>query len=178
MGRLPVPPGPPGPQGPQGPAGPAGPAGPQGPQGPQGTQGIQGPSGPGVMAIYLGTDQSVGNLDFLGLGTSSDGGPMGFIRNSVVVPQNATITGLVFSVRGESLDTGETVQAEIFRSTDGGVTVVATGVIATVTGPNPPNHCGVASANFAVNQCDLLSVRISNGEALENGAAATILLTI
>jgi hypothetical protein len=159
MGRLPGPPGPPGPQGPQG------------AQGPQGPQGPAGPSG--VMALYFGTDQSIPNGNFMGLGTSDD-----FVRNTVVIPANSTITTLVFSIRNETVAAGEMVQAEIYRSTDGGVTSVATGFIATVNGPNPPNHCAVATGSLAVNQCDLISIRVSNSDALENGATATVLYTL
>lgn len=126
--------------------------------------------------IYLATDQSIPNNQFFGLGTASSS----FVRNTVVIPQSSTIIGLVFSIRTEELAEGETITAEIFRSTDCGVTPTATGIQATVTGPNPPNCCAFSSAGLSVDRCDLLSVKVtrSSGGALPGGAAATILLSI
>ncbi|MFJ5718340.1 hypothetical protein [Neobacillus sp. NPDC093127] len=133
-----------------------------------------------VLSIYLAAPV-VSNNDFVGLGTSS-GGAMGFVRNNVVIPQTATITGLVFSIRDNSLSATDSVTAEIFVSTDCGVTPLATGIIATVNGPNPPNCCAFSPGTFAVHQCDLLSVQIKNDmtedPALPDGVAATILYTI
>jgi hypothetical protein len=139
------------------------------------------------MTIFLATDEQINDGQFFGLGTSNPGGG-GFVRNTVVIPQSATITGMVFSIRDEALVAGDSISAEIFISTDCGVTPVPTGIIATVNGPNPPNCCAVATGNFPfpVNQCDLLSVRITIvdapgspiNQALENGVAATILLTV
>nr|WP_329958854.1 hypothetical protein [Sporosarcina sp. G11-34] len=172
-----------GPTGANGTNGATGPTGPTGANGLPGATGATGPTGPtgstgqGAMTIYLATDQSIGNLDFLGLGSSS-GGVMGFVRNNVVVPQDATITGLVFSIRDEGLDADETFSAEIFRSTNCGVTATGTGIIATVQGPNLPNCCAVAVGNVDVLQCDLLSVRVTtNGDAAASGVAATILFS-
>jgi hypothetical protein len=183
----PCPPGPTGPTGPQGETGPTGPqgetgptgpqgetgpTGPQGETGPTGPQGETGPTGIGGSTLYLGTDQSIGNNDFFALGTSSSS----FVRNTVVIPQNARITGLIFNIRDESLNMGQTISAEIYRSTDCGVSLTATGIVATVTGPNPPNCCAFTEANLSINQCDLISVRVTtDGGAISDGVAATIL---
>ncbi len=134
------------------------------------------------MALYLASDQSIASNDFLGLGTSQGGAP-GFIRDNVVIPQTATISTLVFSIRNEALGIGDVVTAQIVISDDCGVTTTDTGIIATVISnatPTTPNTncCAVALANFPVSQCDLLSVRIVKTVgtgALMNGAAATIL---
>ncbi|NRY63029.1 hypothetical protein DZE40_004124 [Clostridium beijerinckii] len=164
-----------------GPIGPTGVTGPIGPTGVTGPIGPTGVTGPGGSTIYLGTDQSLGNNDFLGLGTSSPS----FIRNTLVVPQNSTLIGIVLSVRTEPLAATDTVSARIIRSTDCGNTTVDTGIIATVTGPSSaaaPNCCAVSvSPPVAVNRCDLLAVQITrtgNLSALANGAAATIIFSI
>lgn len=130
------------------------------------------------MTVFLGTDQSIGNNDFLGLGTSS----ASFVRNTLVVPQDATLTGLVFNIRDNALPTGDTATAEIYISTNCGFGApVATGIIATIEGPNSsetPNCCAFAAASFAVEQCDLISVRITTGDgAFASGVAATILFS-
>ncbi|MGE7602365.1 hypothetical protein ACQKL5_07610 [Peribacillus sp. NPDC097675] len=137
-----------------------------------------GATGPGGMTVFLETDQSIGNLDFLSLGTSS----ASFVRNTLVVPQDATITGLVLNIRDNALGTGNIASAEIFISTNCGFgTPEATGIIASITGPNSavtPNCCAFAAADFAVEQCDLITVRITTGGgAFAGGVAATILLS-
>ncbi|WP_193648881.1 hypothetical protein [Bacillus cereus] len=116
----------------------------------------------------------------MGLGTSS-GGLKGFTRNNVVIPQTATIIGLVFSIRDNPLGAGDAVSAQIVISDTCASTTTDTGIIATVTGPSSStNCCAFAAGNFTVDQCDLLSVRITTagGGALPDGAAATILFTI
>jgi hypothetical protein len=74
-----------------------------------------------------------------------------------------------------------TYRGEIYKSRNCGVTFTATGIFAVVNGPNPPNCFAFGSGTLVVNQCDLLSVRVvrtaGNTGALENGAAATIILT-
>ena len=126
--------------------------------------------------IYLATDESIANGQFMGLGTAS----ALFTRNTVVIPENAIITGLVFNIRDNILTAGEVASAEIVISqTCGFDDPVSTGVIATVTGPNNAttrNCCGTTAANYPVNRCTLLSVRVTTSSgALPNGAAATIL---
>lgn len=126
--------------------------------------------------IYLATDQSIPNGQFMGLGTTS----AMFVRNTVVIPENAIITGLVFNIRDNTLTAGEVASAEIVISqTCGFDAPVSTGVIATVTGPNNAttrNCCGTTAANYPVNRCTLLSVRVTTPSgAFPSGAAATIL---
>ncbi|MGG0186576.1 hypothetical protein ABEY26_11310, partial [Bacillus rhizoplanae] len=155
-------------------------------------QGETGPAGPAEMTIYLATDQSINTSQshFMGLGTSS-GGMKGFERNNVVIPQTATITGLVFSIRDDDLRVGSKVTAEIFISGGCASNQTNTGIKVTLEGtgqshPDTPNtNCygfvSVSVANgYSVHQCDLLSVRVTieGSGALENGAAATVLLTI
>lgn len=144
-----------------------------------GAQGATGAQGSGGMTLYLASFP-VANNDFVGLGTASNS----FIRNTVVVPQNATITGIILDIRDEALASGKTVSAEIIRSTTCGFSFAGTGVIATVTGPNnsaTPNCCAFEAANLPVNQFDLLSVQITrtgSNAALQDGVAVTILFTI
>ena len=82
------------------------------------------------MVIYLATDQPIANNQFFGLGTAQ----AGFVRNNVVIPQTATITGIVFSIRDENLVAGATVSAEIVVSDTCATTSINTGIIATVVG--------------------------------------------
>ncbi|MGR5880947.1 hypothetical protein ACT7DC_01680 [Bacillus cereus] len=126
------------------------------------------------MTIYLATDQSIATDQFLGLGTSS-GGAGGFSRNTVVIPQTATITGLVFSIRDEALALGDTISAEIVISDTCASTTIDTGIIATVTGPSSStNCCAFATGNFLVNQCELLSVRITMVSSVGNTALENV----
>lgn len=86
---------------------------------------------------------------------------------------------LALNIRDNSLAAGGTVSGQIFRSTDGGVTFIGTGITATVTGPNPPNFFASTTASFAVDISDLLSVQITtSGGALSTGVAATITISV
>ncbi len=143
-----------------------------------GTTGSTGPSGSGLMEVYLSTDQSVGNNDFLGTGNSS----ASFVRSSIVIPENAIIRSLTLNIRDHSLSAGQIASAQVFISTNGGFTApTATGIIATVTGPSSittPNSCAKANASYSINSCTLLSVQVTTtGGAFSNGVSATIILT-
>jgi len=132
-----------------------------------------------VCEIYLASDEPIANNQYLGLGTAS----ALFPRNTVVIPENAIITGLVLNIRDNPLMAGETVTAEVVISRSCGFTdPISTGVIATVMGPNnaaAPNCCGSTTANYAINKCDLLSVRIVTGDgALPFGAAVTVMYVL
>ncbi|MES9697623.1 hypothetical protein ABWK42_10055, partial [Bacillus sp. JJ927] len=127
----------------------------------------------GEKTIYLATDQSIADGQFFGLGTSQ-GGINGFARNTVVIPTPATITNLVFNIRDDNVMGPSGVKtAEIWVSGPCATGATGTGIIVTLTGAD---CCGTATGSFPVNQCDLLSVRVTveNG-ALENGATAAIL---
>ncbi|MDM5233452.1 hypothetical protein [Lysinibacillus pakistanensis] len=90
-----------------------------------GLRGVTGPSGSGLMEVFLSTDQSVGNNDFLGTGTSS----ASFVRCSIVIPENATIKSITLNIRDHSLSAGQTASAQIFTSTNCGFTApIATGI--------------------------------------------------
>lgn len=140
-----------------------------------GATGATGPAGAGESFIYFASDQSLANNDFMGLGTSS---PM-FDRNTVVIPRAGVITGIIFSIRDNALAADEVATAEIYISTNCAQTAMATGIIASVQGPNPPFCCGMSpAASLVVNPCDLISVRVTSGDgALPNGAAATVFYT-
>ncbi|MFC9541870.1 collagen-like protein [Lysinibacillus sp. NPDC056959] len=149
----------------------------QGVTGTTGATGPTGPSGSGLMEVFLSTDQSVGNNDFLGSGTSS----ASFVRSSIVIPVDATIKSITLNIRDHVLSAGQIVSAQIFTSSNCGFTApIATGIIATVTGPNSsttPNCCATTSANLTVNRCTLLSVQLTTtGGAFSNGVTVTILL--
>ncbi|MGE7930660.1 hypothetical protein, partial [Lysinibacillus xylanilyticus] len=150
-------------------------------QGIAGSTGVTGSTGPtgsngqGLMEVYLSTDQSVANNDFLGIGSAS----ASFIKNTFVVPQNAVITSLTLNIRDHNLTAGDTASAQIYLSTNCGFTApIATGIIATITGPSSsisPNCCTTTTSNFLVNSCTLLSVEITtSGGSFANGVSATI----
>ncbi len=134
------------------------------------------------MTLYLSSDQSIGNNDFFGLGTSSSS----FSRNTVVIPQDAMITGLILNIRNNDVDVNESVEAEIFIDRNCAFSPpTATGIVATITGPSDssnPNCCGITFQTFSVQQCDLLSVQIrrvnGNNAGFSTGVAATVLFTI
>ncbi|WP_323656671.1 hypothetical protein [Lysinibacillus xylanilyticus] len=147
----------------------------QGITGVTGTTGPTGLNGPGLMEVYLSTDQSVANNDFLGIGSAS----ATFIKNTFVVPQNSVITSLTLNIRDHNLTAGDTASAQIYLSTNCGFTApVPTGIIATITGPSTsasPNCCTTTTSNFSVNSCTLLSVEIkTSGGSFANGVSATI----
>jgi hypothetical protein len=130
------------------------------------------------MALYLAAAPVINN-DFVGLGTASGSFPL----NTVVVPANATITGIVLSIRNNVLAAGQFVTATLFRSACGFAAPVNTGITVTVAGPSnaaTPNCCEVSSfPGVAIPQCELLSVQINTNVAqLTSGVAVTIFFTI
>ena len=144
------------------------------------------PNGDGgqVHELYLASENAQPpNGQFIGLGTTS----VQFSRSSVVIPQNATIVGMVFNIRNNTLGAGESATAEIVLSRSCGFddSLIDTGVMATVTGPSNSttrNCCASTTSNFPVNTCNLLSVRITTSGmgvgALNEGVAVTILYTV
>lgn len=167
---LPGPQGVPGAQGPQGEAGAPGPQGPQGLTGPQGPQGLQGIPGPGIWPIFLASPTLSPN-NFLGLGTSSQGA-QGPSANNVVIPRSGIITSITFSVRTE---VSRPVTATVYVSTDNGTTFTPTTL--TVTIP-VGEACLTATGSVPVAECDLVNVFVAAPEALEAGAAATLIMQI
>ncbi|MCG3087208.1 hypothetical protein [Sporosarcina cyprini] len=132
--------------------------------------------GGGESQIYLAASTVAAATEYVGVGSSSNN----FARNTVVIPQNAIITGMVFNIRDNTLTAGQSATADIVLSkTCGFGTIIDTGITATVTGPNnatTPNCCATTTANYPVNGCDLLSVRVTTagGGALQEGVAVTI----
>ena len=167
--------------GPSGAAGATGPSGATGATGPSGATGATGPSGATgttTSVIYLASDQSIGNNDWVGLGTSSSQFP----RNNVVIPANAVITGITLNIRTNTLTQGQTVTATVFTSPCGFASPTSTGLSTTISGPNnseQPNCCAAATGNVNVSACSLLSVKITSSQgvgALANGVAVSVTL--
>lgn len=130
-----------------------------------------------VLSIYLASSTSpLLSGNYIGLGT--DG--VNFFQNSVVIAQTATITGLVLSVRDETIANNFPITGTIFIRSNCTGTPVSTDITAMVTAGQ---CCAFAPANLVVNPCDLLSVQVvtsdpTPGGVLTDGAAATILYTI
>lgn len=162
-----------------GPIGPTGPTGATGVTGPTGPTGV---TGPGATTIYLATDQSISDNGWIGLGTASSVSQ--FTRSTVTLPVDSTIVGLVLNIRDNTISEGETVTAEVFTSPCGFEDPEATGISATVDGPNDsetPNCIATGAGSFAVSQGSLVSVKLTTSSgvgALSAGAAVTIFLTI
>ncbi|MGR5880941.1 hypothetical protein ACT7DC_01625 [Bacillus cereus] len=75
----------------------------------------------------------------------------------------------------EALALGDTISAEIVISDTCASTTIDTGIIATVTGPSSStNCCAFATGNFLVNQCELLSVRITMVSSVGNTALENV----
>ena len=169
-----------GPTGPTGATGDTGPTGPTGDTGPTGPTGDTGAAGENNTAIFLATDQNVSDGGWVGLGTSSSA-PQ-FTDSTVVIPVNATITGMVLNIRDNTVAAGDTVTATIFTSPCGFEDPTSTGITVTITGPSDsttPNCVAIVAGSFAVTQGVLLSVEITTTQgALANGVAVTVFLDI
>ena len=113
-------------------------------------------------AFTLASSASVAANDYIGLGSSSSQ----FVKNSIVIPFNCEITSLTFSTRSIA---GSTYTCTIWVRPGNSTTPAATSIQATVT---PGNYFSVATGSIALNQGDLLSVRMSVGTP--DGIAASI----
>ena len=168
-----------GPMGPIGLRGPAGATGPTGATGPKGETGATGPSGPPCkhnLKIFLATTENIIDNAWLGLGSAS----AKFADNTVVIPQNATLTGIALNIRGNTLKSNESVTATVFKSACGS-NPVSTGVSTTVTGPNPGICSSFASGSAVVSALDLISVQFkanTTANVLNEGAAVTLLFNV
>ena len=167
-----------GPSGATGATGPSGATGATGPSGATGATGPSGATGQTTSVIYLASDQSIGNNDWVGLGTSSSQ----FARNNVVIPANAVITGITLNIRTNTLTQGQTVTAAVFTSPCGFASPTNTGISAIVSGANnseTPHCCAAATGTANVSACSLLSVKITTSQgvgALDNGVAVSVAL--
>jgi len=115
------------------------------------------------------TDQSVGNNDFVGLGTSSSS----YIRNTIVIPSPGQLQEVVFSIRGTSPGS---YTGTVYISTPPYTNnEVATTLAAYILDGNVQD-CATGISSVAVNVCDLISFRFqrTGGGALAGGICAVI----
>lgn len=163
-------PGPTGPTGNDGNPGPIGPTGNDGNPGPTGPTGSIGPTGSSSdrTNLLFSSDQSTGNMDFIGQGNSS----AGFTRNSLIVPAEGVITGIAFSVRENVPNTN--IRATVWRQNGVGAPV-ATTLFAFIP-DGETEICATASDGIMVETCDLIGVELrwDTGGALSNGATAAV----
>ena len=105
----------------------------------------------------------------MGTGTSS----ATVVRNTVLMPYDATLTTLVFDIRDQAIVAGQ--RAEIIVTTSAAPnTPIPTGIIAIIT----TDRCAIDTGSYFVNQCDRVTVRITtNGGAFMSGSNATVLYT-
>lgn len=145
-----------------------------------GPTGDTGAAGANNTAIFLATDQNVSDGGWVGIGTSSSAAQ--FADSTVVIPVNATITGMVLNIRDNTVAAGDTVTATIFTSPCGFEDPTSTGITVTITGPSDsttPNCVAIVAGSFAVTQGVLLSVEITTTQgALANGVAVTVFLDV
>jgi hypothetical protein len=134
----------------------------------------------------LATGQPVNNGAWVGLGNNATS-DTSFVKNTVTIPVNSTITGVVLNIRDEVLsDDTDTVTATVFTSPCGFRDATSTGISATVRGPSnsdDPNCVATGFGSVPVTQGTLVSVQISTSSslregALEHGVAVTIFVTI
>jgi len=139
-----------------------------------GAPGPEGPPGRSGSTIYLSSDGTLpAGQNFIGLGTDTNSFP----ESSVIVMEQSVITGMIFSIRNNPLQRGETVRAEVFISPCG-ASPTATGIFATITeGGLCFDVASMPLSPVIVNMGDLISVRVDAQNALNRGVAATIQLT-
>lgn len=162
--------------GPRGATGATGPTGPKGETGPTGATGPTGPASKQAFEIFLATTENIIDNAWLGLGSAS----AKFADNTVVIPKNATLTGIALNIRGNTLKSNESVTATVFKSSCGS-SPVSTGVSTTVTGPNPSSCSSFSSGSGAVSALDLISVQFkanTTANVLNEGAAVTLLFSV
>lgn len=124
-------------------------------------------STPTPACFVFATDQAVSNNDYLGIGSSSSV----FVRNSLVLPVNCILTGMVVSLRGAFL--GSPVTATVFKQSGAlGASPVATVLSATI--PPFAGTFATGTAAIAISTGDLISIKISSSQALIDGVAVTV----
>lgn len=168
--------GPTGATGATGPIGLTGETGATGATGPIGLTGATGPSGTSVNFVFLQTPGSITNNDWVGMGGTN----VGLLNSSVVIPQNAVLSGIALNIKTNTLTTDQSVTATVFRKTCTGE-IVSTGLSATVTGPNPSNCSILQSGSADLSALDLIGVRINTIPTtleLAEGVAVTLQYTV
>ena len=159
-----------------GPIGLTGETGATGATGPIGLTGATGPSGTSVNSVFLQTPGSITNNDWVGMGGTN----VGLLNSSVVIPQNAVLSGIALNIKTNTLTTDQSVTATVFRKTCTGE-IVSTGLSATVTGPNPSNCSILQSGSADLSALDLIGVRINTIPTtleLAEGVAVTLQYTV
>ena len=165
-----------GPIGLTGETGATGATGPIGLTGATGATGATGPSGTSVNSVFLQTPGSITNNDWVGMGGTN----VGLLNSSVVIPQNAVLSGIALNIKTNTLTTDQSVTATVFRKTCTGE-IVSTGLSATVTGPNPSNCSILQSGSADLSALDLIGVRINTIPTtleLAEGVAVTLQYTV
>jgi len=130
--------------------------------------------------IYLASGNDAAKDGWLGLGASLASSQ--FTVSSVVIPANATITGIALNIRDNHLaDNTESITATVYKSECGFVNPETTGIYAKITGPNSQSdpHCfALRTGSAPVLAGTLLSVKITANNALSNGTAVSSIMTI
>ena len=169
-----------GPAGPAGETGPAGPAGATGPAGETGPAGATGATGATGSTIYLASNTTVNPANqWIGLGINANN----FADGSVVIPETATLTGIMLSIRDNpALTAGQSVTATVYTSPCG-TNISATSADVTINSATPTG-CFNIKTGLSVNVTagHLLSVKIElNGmggtPTLSKGVAIALIFS-
>lgn len=120
-------------------------------------------------AFFFATDQSIGNFSFLGLGTNSSV----FIRSSLIVPVNCTLTSIIISVRQMVPNT--MISATVWKQSAGSVAPAATPLTVTIT-DGFATIFATSLGDIPVFRGDLISIQLhwNSGGSLINGATVAV----
>ncbi len=110
------------------------------------------------------TDQSVSNANFVGLGSASSA----FIRNTIVVPYNCTLSSLVLSTRMQFV-TGPVMATVWVQRPPGQPTATALSVVVPEF-----NYFGTTYGAIPLIMGDLVSVQVTTGSGLTSGVAISV----
>ena len=144
-----------------------------GPVGKTGTVGVDGKTGPagvntgGVVANFA-SDQSIGDNDFMSQSSASSV----FIKNSIVILYDITLTSIIFNSRKS---TGLTIAATatLFAAPLNSISGIVTSLSATIP---IGDFFAVGSGSVSLVQGQLISIQITTGGgAFSNGATVAVL---
>ena len=112
--------------------------------------------------FFFATDGNINTNSYLGMGTTS----ASFIRNTIVVPVNCELSSIVFNTRSLIGVYTATVWRQSLN-----FPAVATTLSTTVS---PGSYFNLTNGSVLLFQGDLISVQISGGSNLPNGAAVSV----
>jgi hypothetical protein len=110
------------------------------------------------------TDQSVNNANFVGLGSASSV----FIRNTIVVPYNCTLSSIILSTRMQLIPGPVIATVWVQRPPGQPMATTLSAVVSEF------NYFGVANGAIPLLLGDLVSVQVTTGSGLISGVAISV----